>query len=120
MVVNPSGEVLLLKHRFRAGAPWGMPGGWVEAREAPRRALVRELREELGLDLDPAVPELLAAESRTSRSHLEIFFRVHAEVSAIPPNVEFTEARYFPLHQLPEEMLGLHRDLVRAFALPGR
>jgi ADP-ribose pyrophosphatase YjhB (NUDIX family) len=113
IVMNASGEVLLLRHRFRASDPWGPPGGWLEAHENPRDGLAREVQEELGLAIDPAEPELLAAVCRKTRSHLEIFFRLNAEVTSIPPNVEFSEGRYFPIEALPDGMYGPHRELVR-------
>jgi 8-oxo-dGTP pyrophosphatase MutT (NUDIX family) len=112
IVVNAAAEVLLLCHRFRAGDPWGLPGGWLEAHENPRDALARELEEELGLSIDPAEPELLEVLCRRSRSHLEIFFRIQAQVSCIPPNVEFSEGRYFPIEALPDNMYGPHREIV--------
>lgn len=39
---------------------WDMPGGVVEAGESPRRAAQREVREELGLDMEPG--ELIAVD----------------------------------------------------------
>jgi ADP-ribose pyrophosphatase YjhB (NUDIX family) len=44
--------VLLLKHRFRPGPGWGMPGGFIEAGEQPADALRRELREEVRLEVE--------------------------------------------------------------------
>jgi 8-oxo-dGTP diphosphatase len=116
LVVNARGEVLLLRHRFRAGDPWGLPGGWLEPREDPRQGLARELQEELGLALDPASPELVAALSRENRGHIELFYRVPADVGEVAPNVEFHEARTFAVDSLPREMLPLHRDLVTRVA----
>src|SRR5260370_35968593 len=52
LVFNDQGEVLLLKHLFRPGSGWGLPGGFIEAGEQPREALRRELREEIGLELE--------------------------------------------------------------------
>jgi 8-oxo-dGTP pyrophosphatase MutT (NUDIX family) len=42
------GRVLLV-HPAHQGAPWTLPGGAVEAHEAPTDALQREVREELGI-----------------------------------------------------------------------
>ena len=44
VITDARGRVLLLKHRFRPGAGWGMPGGFLERGEQPDAALRRELR----------------------------------------------------------------------------
>ena len=54
IVLDERGRVLLLKHRFRSGSGWGIPGGFVEAGEQPEEGLRRELLEEIGLELDSA------------------------------------------------------------------
>ena len=46
---NSAGHVLLLRPTYKA--TWEVPGGVVEADEAPRKAADREVREELGLAL---------------------------------------------------------------------
>src|SRR5690348_6071379 len=51
IIFNDAGEVLLLKHFFRAGSGWGLPGGFLKAGEQPLEALRRELNEEIGLEI---------------------------------------------------------------------
>ncbi|WP_246674460.1 MULTISPECIES: NUDIX domain-containing protein [unclassified Mesorhizobium] len=62
--------------RKRGTSAFTQPGGKIEPREAPLNALVRELREELGLAIDPPPPPGSACSrprpptSRTARSRL--------------------------------------------------
>ena len=55
-LIDGSGRVLLQRRapgRAMAGL-WEFPGGKVEAGELPEAALVREMKEELGIDVDSA------------------------------------------------------------------
>lgn len=60
MVFDPAGRVLLIRFAvMRADgefAFWLTPGGEIEAGESPLQAGVRELREELGLDVEVVGP----------------------------------------------------------------
>lgn len=50
------GRILLVKPTYKEG--WDIPGGYVNAGETPRQAAIREVKEELGLDVklgDPLV-----------------------------------------------------------------
>jgi 8-oxo-dGTP pyrophosphatase MutT (NUDIX family) len=49
LIRDPQGRLLVLKPTYRP--EWLMAGGHVEPGESPREACVREIREELGLDL---------------------------------------------------------------------
>jgi ADP-ribose pyrophosphatase YjhB (NUDIX family) len=51
VVANDEGEILL--HRRRDNARWALPGGVMDIGESIGRAIVREVREETGLDVEP-------------------------------------------------------------------
>ncbi|WNB86686.1 NUDIX hydrolase [Cellulomonas sp. ATA003] len=46
---DDDGRVLLVKPSYKDG--WEIPGGYVETGESPRAAAIREVREELGIEL---------------------------------------------------------------------
>jgi ADP-ribose pyrophosphatase YjhB (NUDIX family) len=49
LITDPDDRILLVKPNYRPD--WGIPGGIVEADEAPDQCATREIAEELGLDI---------------------------------------------------------------------
>jgi 8-oxo-dGTP diphosphatase len=105
LIFNDAGEVLLLKHRFRAGSGWGIPGGFLESGEHAEQALRRELREEIGL----TVHEVRIFTSRTFKrpQQVEILFRCRASGAVKPQTMEVERAEWFSIQSLPA---GLPQD----------
>ncbi len=111
---NNSGEILLLRHVFRDRYPWGLPGGFLKAGEAPEQGVVRELREETGL---AAAVAGIAGVNMISPRHMEVIV-IGAGVVQTPPklNFEIFEARFFPAGALPEDLPPGHRRLILEIA----
>lgn len=105
VIFNDQKQVLLLKHRFRAGTGWGLPGGFLERGEQPIEALRRELREEIGLELEDV--EIFASRSFEKPKQVEVLFRARANANVKPLTMEVERAEWFSIESLPE---GLPRD----------
>ena len=105
VIFNDQKQVLLLKHRFRAGSGWGLPGGFLERGEQPIDALRRELREEIGLELEDV--EIFASRSFEKPKQVEVLFRARANANVKPLAMEVERAEWFSIDSLPE---GLPRD----------
>jgi 8-oxo-dGTP diphosphatase len=105
LIFNDAGEVLLLKHNFRAGSGWGIPGGFLEAGEHAEQAVRRELREEMGLELHDV--EIFTSRTFKRPQQVEILFRCRASGAAKPQTIEVERAGWFSIHSLPA---GLPRD----------
>jgi 8-oxo-dGTP diphosphatase len=78
-LTNQDGEILLQKRpegRQMAGL-WEFPGGKVDVGESPESALVRELQEELGIDVlaENLVPITFASEPLGDRNLLLLLYR---------------------------------------------
>ncbi|MBB1247227.1 NUDIX domain-containing protein [Streptomyces durbertensis] len=113
VVRDDAGRVLLLRHRmWPEGRQWGLPSGYAVKGEEFTATVVREVREETGLDV--AVGRLV---------HLKSGFRLRIEVAyeatllggelRIDP-FEILEARWFAPDELPSGLQDLHRTLIHA------
>ena len=108
VITDSQGRVLLLKHRFRPGTGWGMPGGFMQEGEQPVEALRRELREEIGLEVEKV--ELLITRAFKVPRQVEIVFTARAIGDTNELNYEIQKAAWFFLDELPR---GLPKDQVQ-------
>lgn len=111
VVTDRQGRVLLLKHRFRPGSGWGIPGGFMEAGEQPEETLRRELREEVGLELQSA--EIMLVRSFNDPLQLEIIFRARSNGTAAPRSMEVKQLGWFSPDSLPQKLSTDQRELIK-------
>jgi mutator protein MutT len=110
VVIDDQGRVLLLKHVFRTGSGWGIPGGFMKAGEQPEEALRRELREEVGLELERA--EIVFVRTLKSTQQIQFMFRCRAKGEAQPQSVEVEQAAWFSPQALPDALAEDQRRLL--------
>lgn len=111
VVFNKKGEVLLLKHRFRPGSGWGVPGGFLNAGEQPEEGFRRELQEEIQLEVD--LVQLFLVRSFRNPRQVEILFTAHAVNDAQPQSVEVEKAEWFNPASLPVELPEDQQNIIR-------
>jgi mutator protein MutT len=128
-IVIDKGTILLVKRdREPARGQWSLPGGRVETGESLREAVVREVREETGIDVD--VDGLIGVAERVVRDddgavsfHYVILDYVCAPRStAAKAGDDVSEARWVPVGELNDLHLtaGLLEFLSDRGVLEGR
>jgi len=105
MVFDEQSRVLLVRHSYIAG--WYLPGGGVARGETMREALIRELKEEAGVELlAPARFVSVFANFREHKSdHVGLFVIGAGSYRLAPkPNMEISELGFFGLGELPVDI----------------
>lgn len=110
VITDERGRVLLLNHVFRPGSGWGIPGGFIEKGEQPEEALRRELREEVGLEIEQA--EIALVRNLKKPKQVEIIFRCRTRGLALGRSIEIKSAEWFALDELPPELNKDQRMLI--------
>jgi len=105
-VVIEGGKVLLSQRKqgtHLAGA-WEFPGGKVEPGEDPRAGLVRELREELGIECEVGTPVEVTFHAYPEKSVLLLFFQAsRLPGSPEPRALDVADVRWAAREELRSE-----------------
>ena len=110
VIVDDSNRILLLNHVFRAGSGWGIPGGFMNKGEQPEDALRREVREEIGLDLERM--EMVFVRTLKKTDQIEIYFRASPRGTSEPRSIEIKSAAWFKLDEMPESLSRDQRKII--------
>lgn len=98
-IITDNEERILLCHR-RDYDLWNLPGGRVEADENPWSALIREIKEETGLEVEPI--HLTGVYSKPDKNEIVLSFVCKITGGKITLNDEADKIEYFAVGQIPK------------------
>lgn len=126
-LIDPDGRVLVAQrppHKAMAGL-WEFPGGKIEPGETPERALIRELREELGISVkaDCLAPYTFASHAY---AHFHLLMPLylcrrwegmarpneHSAIKWVKPRELIANREAFPMPAADLPLLPMLRDLL--------
>lgn len=104
VIADSLGRLLLIQRGHEPGAGlWSLPGGRVESGETDVAALVREIREECGLDV---IPGELAGRVRRPAGDGAVFdirdYRATVTGGSLSPGDDAADARWVPAAELAD------------------
>ena len=100
VVLDEQGRVLLFKHTYRREFPWDLPSGWLERSEDPADAIVREIREESGMQV--CIERPLVVKKHPHLPLVDLVFLGHlVEPVEFRPSLEVSESGFFTLETAP-------------------
>ncbi len=103
VIADLDGRVLLVRHSYGPKV-WALPGGGLNSGEDPEAGARREVSEELGMELGKIRPIAVMKERLSGCEHTAHLFAAICDAHPRPDRREVIEARFFPLHSLPEPM----------------
>ncbi len=105
LIINEDDAILMAKESV--DDKWTIPGGWADIGNSPQEVVVREIKEETGLDAE--VIRLLAIYDKEKHDHptepyhiYKLMFLCKATGGQVKPGFDMRGAGYFSLDKLPE------------------
>ncbi len=122
-ILRRDGSILACQRRLGTpfGGQWEFPGGKIRSGEEPREALIRELKEELGVQAHPGTEVERIRHHYPDHATVDLRFYEIESFRGKPENLCFEEIRWVPESALPElSWLEADWPLVRRLASGSR
>ena len=98
IIVDKENRILLV-HRNDYDL-WNLPGGGLDSGESPWAGVIREVKEETGLDVK--VSKLLGVYSKPEKDEIVFNFECKVVGGKLTLNEEARDLKYFALQEIPE------------------
>ena len=100
---------ILLCHRRDFDA-WNLPGGAAENGELPTEAVIREVKEETGLEVD--IERLVGVYGKADKDELVFSFICYPIGGYLCATDESSECQYFPIEHMPINTIPIHIERI--------
>lgn len=104
LIISPENKILMVQEI--ADGKWSLPGGWADVGYSPKETIIKECKEETGLDVE--VKNLLAVFDKRKHKHPPQAFYVYKMVfycnpvsTEINKGFDVLNADYFDIDDLP-------------------
>ena len=104
IIENDQGKILLC-HRTDHDL-WNLPGGGVEKGETPWEALIREVEEETGLEVE--IGRLVGLYSKPNKDEIVLTFVCRVTGGKLTLNAEADQINYFEFQKIPTNTIPKH------------
>lgn len=102
-------KILLVKEKI--DGRWSLPGGWADIHTSLKEALIKEAKEEAGVEIDPK--RIIAVQDRKRHNEppspygmYKIFVECTYINGSFEDNTETSDAKFYSLEELPPLSLG--------------
>jgi len=112
-IIPLNSEIVLVRRKYPPFVnDWCLPGGFIEAHEAPELSAVREVEEETGLSID--IEKIIGCYSPGKGINVIILFYLSKPASGIlKPGDDASEVQTFAENTLPENIaFPLHKEMI--------
>lgn len=99
VILNDKNTILVVKHSYRDGERWSLPGGYIKEKEHPYEALAREVEEETGFIV--RVDRELKIRTDRETARLDISLLGHLVGGEFRASDEVSEAKFCKFDDLP-------------------
>jgi 8-oxo-dGTP diphosphatase len=113
-IIDMGAGMIVLLERANDPQGWALPGGFVEYGETVEQALLREVKEETGLEVEILRQfHTYSAPDRDPRGHtVSVVFLVRAHGKALPSSSEARRIELFHQMNLPENIVFDHKQIL--------
>ena len=100
VIFDPNGRVLLVRHSYGQRG-WELPGGGRQPKESLQQAVLREIREELGVEALTAELRAVYYEPKFDQHHFAFLCQLPDGSDPKVNSAEILECAYWPVDALP-------------------
>jgi len=117
-IIVENGKILLVKRRYDPfRGDWSLPAGFIEYDESPENCVIREIKEEVNLDI--RIKELFnvysGSDDPRTRAILVVYL-VEVVGGQLKPGDDATEAQFFGKEEVPPNVaFQAHRQVIREY-----